>query len=267
VDSVTHKVNREIVVVLGWGRAILLQLAHPLVAAGVAEHSTFGRGPISYVVRARRTIGAMLALTFGPPASTATRAAGINAIHDRVCGTLKHDAGVFAAGTRYSAHDPELLRWVHATLLDSIPLAYECFVGPLTQDERDRYCLESTEMEVHLGMPRGLLPRNRKELDSYLASMVASGQIQVTSTARTLAENLLSPRLGPAAFLFAPARLIAIGLLPPAIREGYAFSWRERDEAALGRWVRAIRRVRAWLPRFLCEWPRARRPVTRTAMP
>ncbi len=268
MSSVTRKVNREIVVVLGWGRAILLQLAHPLVAAGVAEHSEFRRDLIGYLSRTRRTIGAMLALTFGPPAHAKVRADGINAIHDRVSGTLRDDAGVFPAGTRYSAHDPELLRWVHATLLDSVPLAYQRFVGPLTAEEIDQYCLESAEMELHLGMPHGLLPRDRVELDRYLDRMFASGTIHVTGTARRLGNGLLSPRLGPFGFLFSPARIITIGLLPPAIREAYAFPWRPKDEAALDRWVRVIRRVRSWMPRFVREWPQARRTdVIRTSGP
>ncbi len=263
VDSITRKVNREIVVVLGWGRAILLQLAHPLVAAGVAQHSEFRRDFIGYLSRTRRTVGAMIALTFGPPAYAKARADGINAIHDRVSGSLERDEGVFPAGTRYSAHDPELLLWVHATLLDSVPLAYERFVGPLTDEEVDRYCVESAEMEIHLGMPRGTLPRDRIELRRYLDRMFAGGTIHVTSTARRLANDLLSPRLGPFDFLFSPARVLTIGLLPPAIRDAYGFSWRQRDEAALDRWVRVIKRVRAWLPRVVREWPQARRTEVR----
>jgi uncharacterized protein (DUF2236 family) len=63
--SVARKINRERVVLLGWGRAILLQIAHPLVAAAVADHSPFGEDLRGYLQRARRTVGAMLRLTFG----------------------------------------------------------------------------------------------------------------------------------------------------------------------------------------------------------
>lgn len=259
MNPVTRKVNREMVVVLGWGRAILLQLAHPLVAAGVAQHSEFKRDVVGYLKRAKRTIGAMLALTFGPEAAARTSAAGINATHDHVWGTLDADAGGFPAGTRYSAHDPELLRWVHATLADSIPLAYELLVGPLTPEERDQYCLEAAEMEAHLGMPLGVLPRTRVELDSYVQTMLTNGPLHVTQTARDLAAALLSPRLGPAIVLFSPIRLITIGLLPPRIRDEYGFSWNDRDDVKLGRWVGVVKRVRTWLPRFAREWPQARR--------
>lgn len=257
--------NREIVVVIGWGRAVLLQLAHPLIATAVAEHSTFRRDFFGYMNRTRHTIDAMLGLTFGPPGRAQASANAINAIHDRVSGQLHTHAGAFAAGTRYSAHDPELLRWVHATLLESIPLAYETFVGSLTPDEQDRYCLESTEMESHLHMPRGTLPRTRHDADAYLRDMLASDTIRVTPTARELARTLLSPQLGPAAPLFRPIRLFTIGTLPPAIRDAYEFPWDARQQASLDRWIRTVRTARRWSPRIVREWPRARRTSSQSS--
>ncbi len=114
-----RRVNREVVVVLGWGRAILMQLAHPLVAAGVGAHSGFDTGPLAYVRRMRRTISAMLSLTFGSEAEIRRTVEQINAIHGRVHGRLDRTAGAYAAGTPYDATDPALLAWVHATLVDS----------------------------------------------------------------------------------------------------------------------------------------------------
>ena len=116
---------------LGWGRAILLQFAHPLVAAGVAEHSLFFRHPRGRVRRLRHTLQAMLDLTFGTPRRGAARGAG-DQRHPRPGqrGRSPPPDGPFPAGQRYSAHDPALLRWVHATLLDSLPLVYELYVGP-----------------------------------------------------------------------------------------------------------------------------------------
>ena len=121
-DSVAWKINREIAVLLGWGRAILLQFAHPMVAAGVADYSRFQTDLRGYATRSRRTIGAMLALTFGSDEEARAAASRINAIHDRVNGTLSAAAGGRPSGTPYSARDPELLCWVHATLVDSLPL-------------------------------------------------------------------------------------------------------------------------------------------------
>ena len=87
-DSISWKMNREMIVVAGWGRAILLQLAHPAVAAGVHHHTTFRGSLRSSFGRFHSTVGAMLALTFGDTEQMITAAARINAIHDRVRGPL-----------------------------------------------------------------------------------------------------------------------------------------------------------------------------------
>ena len=87
-ESITWKVNREVIVVAGWGRAILLQLAHPAVAAGVHDHSSFRGSLLSSFRRLHSTVRAMLSLTFGDTEQMITAAAGINAIHDRVRGRV-----------------------------------------------------------------------------------------------------------------------------------------------------------------------------------
>ena len=86
--SVTWKVNREVLAVAGWGRAILLQLAHPAVAAGVHQHSSFRGSLRSSVRRLHSTVGAMLSLTFGDTGQMVEAAAAINTIHDRVRGRV-----------------------------------------------------------------------------------------------------------------------------------------------------------------------------------
>lgn len=258
--AITWRVNREILVIAGWGRAILLQLAHPLVAAGVADHSSFRGGLLAGVRRLWSTVRAMLALTFGTDDEAIGAAAAINSIHDRVSGRLAEPAGALDAGAPYSAHDPELLRWVHATLLDSIPLTYELFVGRLTPEERDRYCAEAAIMEPLLDIPEGLLPRDAAQLDEYVRQMLEGRRIDVSPTSRRLAHAMLFPPgwrlMWP---VFRVLQLVTIGLLPPAIREGYGFTWTARDARALTRWATALRLLRRMTPRLLWEWPAARR--------
>lgn len=249
----------EVVLLLGWGRAILLQLAHPLVARGVADHSPFRTERWGRLRRLYRTVEAMLRLTYGSETEAAQVARGINAIHDRVHGRLDEAAGVFAAGTPYSAHDPRLLRWVHATLVESQLLAYELYVGPLSPEEKDCYCAETTGMERLLGIPVGSLPRSVAELQRYLEGMLATGEIAVTGLARELARDLISP---PVPWVARPLvwlmRLPTVGLLPPAIREAYGFSWTPRHERALRLSARAVRAVLPFVPSPLRHWPSAR---------
>jgi uncharacterized protein (DUF2236 family) len=307
--SVTWKINREMIVVASWGRAVLLQLAHPSIAAGVHHHSSFRGSLRSSYRRLRSTVGAMLSLTFGDTEQMITTAAGIMSIHDRVRGRVGEwpvsaesvgdfgarrpagkprrpsipgvceggatpPAGILrpkaatesadtghegAAAAEYSAHDPDLQRWVHATLLESSLLTYELLVGPLTPCERDRYCAEAVIMEPLLGMPAGSLPRDAAELDTYMRGMLAGGRIAVTDTSRAVARALLYPPHRYAAWpAFRALQLLAIGSLPPSLRPAYGFEWRARDARALARWTALLRTSQRLLPPVAREWPAAR---------
>jgi uncharacterized protein (DUF2236 family) len=259
-DSVAWKVNREVVVVAGWARAILLQIAHPLIAAAVFDHSSFRSRRLANVTRLAQTIHAMLSLTFGSDEQAVAAAASINRIHDRVSGHLRERAGALDVGARYSAHDPELLRWVHATLLESLPLTYELLAGELTNEERDRYCAETAVMEPLLDIPHATLPRDTAALDAYMRSMFTGGRIGVSDTSRTLARAILFPPYWRVLWpVLRPVQLITIGLLPPEIRAGYGFTWTAREARALARWTRVLRALRRVTPRFVREWPAARR--------
>ena len=253
--SVTWKINREIVVAAGWGRAILLQLAHPAVAAGVHDHSSFRGSLRASFRRLHSTVGSMLSLTFGDTDEMISAAAAINTIHDRVRGRVDH-----GNGAPYSAHDPELQRWVHATLLESVPLVYEQLVGPLTIGERDQYCVEAAIMEPLLGMPPELLPRNTAQLATYMRIMLAGESIVVSDTSRALARAVLYPPHWHAVWpAFRPMQLLTIGLLPPTIRQAYGFEWGGRDVRALARWTTTLRASLRVLPPLVRQWPAARR--------
>ncbi len=251
--------QRERILLLAWGPAILLQLAHPLVARGVADHSAFRTERWGRARRLHRTLDAMLRLCFGTDQEARAVVARINAIHDRVHGQLPESAGVFAAGTPYSAHDPALLAWVHATLLDMNLRVYELFVEPLRVEDKDRYCAEASAIEVPFGIPEGRLPRSAGELQRYMDAMLASGEIAVTEAARTLARDIVHP---PVPLVAQPplalARLATIGLLPPSIRVGYGFSWSSRHEARLRRLARFVRAVLPLAPSVLRDWSAAR---------
>jgi uncharacterized protein (DUF2236 family) len=252
-------VQREIVLLVAWGPAILLQLAHPLVARGVADHSVFRSERWGRTRRFHRTLQAMLRIAFGGELEARRAFARINAIHDRVHGELPEPAGAFPAHTAYSAHDPALLAWVHATLLDMNLRVYERFVGALRPEDKDRYCLEASAVERPLGIPEGRLPRSAGELERYVDTMLASGEICVTDAARTLARAIVYPE---APRLAAPAvalmRLTTIGLLPPAVRAGYGFAWDERHEVRLRRWAGLARTLLPLTPSVLRHWPAAR---------
>jgi uncharacterized protein (DUF2236 family) len=257
--SVSDRVNGERLVLLGWSRAILLQIAHPLIAAGVAEHSAFRDSPLAAVRRLRQTVRAMLGLVFGNEAEQSRVIGGIRMIHRRVHGTLNEPVGRFSAGTSYSAEDPDLLLWVHATLLESTLLVHDMLVAPLTDADRDAYCREAAWVALALGAREHEVPREWTALTTYMNTMLQSGLLQVGPDARALAAALLGGRLsrltGPVAW--ANYRLTA-GWLPPGIRAQYGFAWTPWRGRQFGALVTALRLARKMAPRSLALWPEAR---------
>jgi uncharacterized protein (DUF2236 family) len=256
---IAERINAERVVLAGWSRAILLQLAHPLVAQGVADHSSVRGGLTRAAVRLHHTVAAMRHLTFGDDATARRALDGILAIHARVNGVLPDAVGPWPAGTAYTATDPGLVLWVHATLLDSLALVYDAVVAPLTDAERDAWCAQSAPTACALGARPEELPRNWVALRHYLEEMYESQQIVVGDTARALAHDVISP---PRSWLILPARrlnaTVTIGLLPSQVREQYRFAWSSADDRRLSRALRLLKAARAITPRVLAHWPDAR---------
>jgi uncharacterized protein (DUF2236 family) len=256
---ISREVNAERVALLGWGRAILLQLAHPLIAAGVYDHSSFRASPWTAASRLHATVHAMLSLTFGTEDGRNGTLAAIRAIHRRVNGRLSQAVGPYPAGTPYSAEDPALVEWVHLTLLESVPMVYELFVAPLTEAQRDSYCEEAAAVALALGARDDQVPRTSADMTRRLAQAYASGSIVVGPQARELAAVVLSPGIGrlvpPAAWL---NRLVTTGLLPPHLRSQYGFAWSDRRQRAFERVIPAVRAVRRRAPQRMALWADAR---------
>jgi uncharacterized protein (DUF2236 family) len=256
-DSLTRRFTRERVMLLGGPRALVLQLAHPLVAAGVADHSDFAAHPLA---RLRRTLDSTLAMVFGTRAEADAAADRINRVHGVVHGVLPQDAGRFPAGTPYDAKDPALLLWVHATLVDSTFTAYSRFVAPLSPDELERGYQESKLAARMLGVPDETLPGDYAAFRTYFDAMIASHDIAAAPFQRSIVRDVLYPRIGALPKgVFWPAVALTTALLPPRVRELYALEL-SPAKRVVANWSRTI--VRAMLPvtpRALREMPQARR--------
>ena len=259
--SIVHRINAERLVVAGWTRAILMQVAHPLIAAGVNTHSTFRDSTLAPMRRLHGTVTAMLGLTFGTPEEQARVIARIRAIHTRVNGTLRETVGRHPAGTPYSAEDPALVLWVHLTLLDTSIRVYEALVGDLTAAERDEYCRASAGVAVALGAEAGAVPQCWEATLALVEATLRSGDLTVGADAHALAGALLHSRVvsatGPVAWA---SRQLTIGWLPPDLRRQYELPWDARREQRFQWLVRTIRRLRPWMPDMAAQWAAAHRP-------
>jgi uncharacterized protein (DUF2236 family) len=258
-DSLTWRINREAVLLLGGGRALLMQVAHPLVAAGVAEHSNFR---VEALQRLRRTLDLTLTVAFDDAVSGLQAVRQIERIHGRVHGVLARPVGSFPSGTPYDANDPRLLFWVHATLFDSALSAYERFVAPLSAAERRAYYEESKITARLFGIPDEWVPASWREFRAYMRRMLVSGELAIDSTARDIAASILDPPL-PFGLHHAarPMRLFTVGLLPPRLRREYGFAWGPGRERVLAAATAGIRLGLPLLPARLRYFPAARRAL------
>ena len=243
-DSMTWVVARERALLLGGPAAVLLQLAHPLVAAGVAQYSDFGADPTRRLVA---TMNVSLAVMFGDRRQAAQAAARVRRRHERVTGVLPAAHGRWPAGTPFRAADPALAMWVFSTLVTVGLDSYELFVGPLTRADRCRYYDESAPFAAAFGVVPPVLPAGYAEFEDYYRSTLHD-QVAIGAAARDVVRGLFTRWLGVLPVSPAAPVLAAL-LLPDHVRRGYrlppvprAVAWPVRQ---------AVRR----LPRAVRYWP------------
>lgn len=249
---------------LGAGpRALLLQLAHPAIAAGVSAHSDVRLDPWG---RLDGTLRSYLRLIFGPTPVVRAEVRRLNALHGRVRGTDP-------SGLDYDARDPDLALWVHATLVDSTLVANDRWLGPLARDRAARFYAETIPLARLFGIREAVIPPTLEAFEAYIAAQTGpGGAIRVTDEARDLASFILRPPL-PGALEVLPVPTAAyawtlwpaIDLLPPTIRAAYRLDQAPWQRAVAGWLVAGWRAWRPLLPRSFREMPQARAADRRVA--
>ena len=237
--SVIRRINEEPAIVFGAGRALLLQLAHPNVAAGVDEHSDFQHNPFK---RLQGTLEAVYTMVYGDRELALGVGRRVQWIH------------TFVTSPAYRANDPANLLWVHATLLDSALACYERLVHPLSPSDLETYYQEMTAIAEAFGCPRREQPTDYGEYRAYFEEQVAT--LEVTDVGRRLAADIVRPKLPlklhvPLAPPLAAFRLVSIGTLPDRLREHFGFAWDERQQRRLDRLHQAVRATFRAMPRPL----------------
>ena len=228
---------------LGGGRALLLQVAHPLVAAGVAQHSDYTRHPWR---RLTSTLDTTIKIVFADAETSRRAAKRLAARHASV-------RGVADDGTPYDARDPQLLLWVWATLIDTSLTLYERCFGALPAADRERFYDEQKLFAHACGVPDGYCPATIADFAAY-QQRVIDGELRVTAPALAVRDAIvggLVPR--PLRPLLAPHTLMTAGLLPPTLRAGYGFQWGPREQRRLDAWFALVRAATRVAPRGLRE--------------
>jgi len=250
--SVFWRVNREMACFFAAPRAVLMQIAHPLVAAGVAEHSQFRKHRFA---RLYRTSMAAAAITFGSRDFALRAVRTINQKHRVVHGVLKEPSGAFPAGTPYDANDPELKLWVLSTITDSTLLVYELFVSKLSTEDREQYYADSVRVAELFGIPAQLVPPTYDDFRVYFDRMLDSDVIQVSDQAKQIYRALYART--PSGLLLFAGSALSISLLPKRLREDYGFGLKSSSHSVWNRIPPICREVRRFTPSLLCANPAA----------
>ncbi|MEO8293594.1 MAG: oxygenase MpaB family protein [Actinomycetota bacterium] len=262
-DSVSWQVHREVTVLFGGARAVLMQAAHPLVIAGAKATGFYERDPWK---RLQRTLILTYTITFGTKAEADAAAARINDVHTRINGTDP------VTGLPYDALDPELLLYVHGCLVDSALLFEELTVGALDDAGRQRFHEEQMRAAEMVRIPRDRIPPTIEGLRAWMRDVEGSGILQVTEAARSVADLFIHP---PADAQWRPVlrgvSRLAFATLPPVLRRGYGFELGAGRRAALRATLAATKVLRPLLlPRFRYiapyqEWRLRQRGIEPTA--
>ena len=235
---------------LGGGRALILQVAHPVVAAGVGQHSDYSSAPWQRLVG---TLDLYLKTIYGGRDETASEAG------ERLRDLHKRIKGVDADGNRYHALDPAAFHWVHATLVQSMVEMNARFKQPLTLVERELFYEEMCEVAKLYGLRERDMPPDWTAFEAYFAEMVAT-ELRDSELLQEVIATIFRPAKPPvlpvsdrvweiASWPGAElARLVTVGSLPPLLRERLGLRWTREKELALRAQQEAIRRLVPLLP-------------------
>jgi uncharacterized protein (DUF2236 family) len=247
-ETVSWRVAREPILGLASGPTLLLQVCHPLVAAGVRQYSDFEKDPWG---RLWRTLDITLKIAFADPAVSVRQAQLLRKKHERV-------RGVSDEGVPYHAMDPKLLLWVWATLVFGALDTYERIFGRLSNAERERFYEEQKLLAHATGVPEGFYPSTFGEFRLYFDRMVRD-ELRATDVARTVVAVSRRPPLPwPLRPLAGYINDLTLGLLPPSLRDELtARSWDSAQERALTRLIAVVRAVSRIVPRRVRQLPTA----------
>lgn len=246
-------IGAEACLLAGAGRALLLQLAEPRVAAAVARHSDFASRPLD---RLRGTLDYVYAVALGTPSDLETVVAHVDAAHRPVVAARSEHAPA------YSARDPRLQLWVAATLADTTLLVHGLVFGPLSADDAATVQRDSARLATALQVPEGWWPETPEAFAAWWQHQLDG--LVVSADARRIATELFAGAGLPwwLRVLMPTARRVTALLLPASVREGYGWAWSPDDERRTARLVRVWARVYRLLPRRVRTLP-ARRALAR----
>jgi uncharacterized protein (DUF2236 family) len=237
-DSILWRYGSDARVLTTAGYALVLQVAHPTVGAGVREHSNYREDPWG---RLLRTLDFVNLVVYGGPEAAEATAHRLRKMHKQIQGTDPD-------GRRYYALEPEAYAWVHATLVDGIVTGHRRFGLKLSDEEVEELYADWLALGRIIGVGDDQLPGDWASFRDYFDRMI-SERLEDNDVIHGVLEVLARPAAPPLPFLKGPAwralrfplarlgALATVGLLPPLLRERFSLRWtrtQERELRALG---------------------------------
>jgi uncharacterized protein (DUF2236 family) len=251
-STITYRRAGDARVLTAAGYALLLQVSHPTVGAGVSEHSQFRRDPWG---RLLRTLDYTCTMVYGGPHAAGEMGFRIRSFHKQIYGTGPD-------GRRYHALEPQAFAWVHATLAQAIVLAHERFGRPFEHAQRQRFWVEWRALGRLLGVRERDLPADWPAFRDYFDEMV-DDQLEHTAAVDEVLELLARPTPpairslgGPGWAVLRPplghaSMLATVGLLPPVLRRRFGIRWTRANDLELRALGAALRAMTPLMPSWL----------------
>tara|TARA_B100000530_G_scaffold204668_1_gene130577 strand:+ start:989 stop:1831 length:843 start_codon:yes stop_codon:yes gene_type:complete len=242
-NSMMWKVNKEITVLFGGARALLMHAAQPLIAAGARQTSFYQRDPWKRLIR---TLSLQNSVTFGTKDEANESANRINKLHEVIKGKDEVTGGI------YDALDQEQLLWVHACLQISSVYFYEKTVKKLTESEKNQYHLENMVAAELVLMDKKLIPKTHDELKLWVINKSREKNfILMTDVAKDVKEIIAG---GPVPMHIKPIwpfiSFTAFNTLPKEFKDIYGIKETKIKKALVGFNLTMLKTLRPFLPPF-----------------
>jgi uncharacterized protein (DUF2236 family) len=244
--SAAWHLERDSIMFMGGGRAVLLQLAHPFVAYAIKQHSKTVEDVMG---RFRRTFDNVFAMSFGDLDGAFTAARRVHNIHTRITGQIEEDAGAFPKGTTYHANDADSQLWVYATLIDTVVTVHERVKGPISPALKEAYYRDTWSFARLFAIPDRVLPPSWGAFREYVDRMTESNVLTVTAPAREMSGFLFGGALGGA------VAAVTASLLPRRLRKDFELAYGTKERLTARAMFAAARAATIVTPQVARDLP------------
>ncbi len=251
VNPTIHKFGGDPRLMLTAPTALLLQVAHPTVSAGVKEHSDYLNHPW---LRLLRTLDFVFVMTYGEPKDMILMGQAIKDIHKEI-------RGVKSDGQKYSALEPEAYAWVHATLAYLFIRGNELFGDPMTEEQKELLWQEWREIGYLIHVQKKALPEHWSGFQEYFDNMIderLEKTPEVDDLIKVLGKppaphDLLSGRIWNTAMIPVTnlAMLVTGGMLPSRARTLLGIDWSFKHQFAFDAYVKATKSMTPIIPKAI----------------